>query len=118
MRLGNIIIDPFDERNLGTTSYDVTLGPWYYRERPPEGGMGLYNPYDEQHVRRVWGEEPHYAVEAREFTERTGVVLHGIAPTDRVIWIHPARPWDATFLRSVSVPAGVTSASRIVGRWR
>ena len=32
LEAGDIIIDPFDERNLGTASYDVTIGPHIYRE--------------------------------------------------------------------------------------
>ena len=32
LEAGDIIIDPFDERNLGTASYDVTVGPHIYRE--------------------------------------------------------------------------------------
>jgi deoxycytidine triphosphate deaminase len=29
---GNIIIDPFNPRNLSSTSYDVRLGPYFYRQ--------------------------------------------------------------------------------------
>jgi dCTP deaminase len=28
---GHIFIDPYDERHLGTNSYDCRLGEWYYR---------------------------------------------------------------------------------------
>lgn len=31
MANGNIIIDPFDKRHLGTNSYDCRLGNWYWR---------------------------------------------------------------------------------------
>jgi dCTP deaminase len=27
---GNLVIDPFDQRQLGTNSYDVRLGAWYF----------------------------------------------------------------------------------------
>ena len=30
MENGNIIIEPFESRQLGTNSYDVRLGPYYY----------------------------------------------------------------------------------------
>jgi dCTP deaminase len=29
---GDIVIEPFDERQLGTDSYDVRLGEFFYRE--------------------------------------------------------------------------------------
>ena len=37
---GKIVVDPFVRSNLGTTSMDVTLGPYYYRETEPEPGVG------------------------------------------------------------------------------
>jgi dCTP deaminase len=52
---GTIIIDPFDERRLKTSSYDVALGEWYYREQSPPAGAGsVHNLYDEASTGRVW----------------------------------------------------------------
>ncbi|HCF85002.1 MAG TPA: dCTP deaminase, partial [Ktedonobacter sp.] len=28
---GNLIIEPFDQRHLGTNSYDCRLGEWYFQ---------------------------------------------------------------------------------------
>jgi len=50
---GDIIIDPFDERCLGTDSYDVRLGEFYYYEI--ESFDRLFNPFDPACVARVWG---------------------------------------------------------------
>ena len=36
---GKVVIHPFIEANLSTSSYDVTLGQYYYREAAPEPGM-------------------------------------------------------------------------------
>jgi len=61
-RLGNsIVIEPFDERNLNTSSYDVTLGEAYYIEHRPRwwwlfGRSPLYNIWDYDHVHRIWGD--------------------------------------------------------------
>lgn len=41
LEAGEIIIDPFDERNLGTASYDVTLGSHFYRERGSQNTMQI-----------------------------------------------------------------------------
>lgn len=31
MQAGNIVIEPYDVRQLGTNSYDLRLGQWYYK---------------------------------------------------------------------------------------
>lgn len=54
MAAGTIIIDPFDERKLKTTSYDVTLGDWFWREGHPEGRGSVHNLYDEESTKQVW----------------------------------------------------------------
>lgn len=43
MKNGSVIIEPFTPANLATTSYDVTLGPYFYRETNPEPGLGTIN---------------------------------------------------------------------------
>ncbi len=57
---GNIVIEPFDQADLSTSSYDVRLGSWFYREQKPETVPGrprlqIFNPYNESDVHRVWG---------------------------------------------------------------
>jgi hypothetical protein len=37
---GTIVIEPFARECLSTSSYDVTLGPYFYRETNPEPGHG------------------------------------------------------------------------------
>lgn len=39
---GSIVIEPFSRANLSTSSYDVTLGPFYFRETNPEAGHGTF----------------------------------------------------------------------------
>ena len=66
---GLIVIEPFEPRNLGTNSYDVTLGEFYYREHIPVRGENVYDIYDEADVRRVWG-EPQQAFEVSADMQR------------------------------------------------
>jgi len=88
MQNGKIIIEPFQLDNLSTSSYDVTLGEYYYRESDPEPGFGIYNPFCETHVHRVWG-EPQRAELVEEWSHRVNIKLENIRDDDRVIWIKP-----------------------------
>ena len=49
---GNIVIEPFEDSNLSNTSYDVTLGEWYYRENK-HPNIDCYNPYFISDVKKV-----------------------------------------------------------------
>ena len=88
MKRGTIVIEPFDDRKLKTTSYDVTLGEWFWREGSPEGGATLHNIYDEDSTKRVWT-GPFEAETASDVTKRTGVALKNIKPTEQVILMKP-----------------------------
>jgi len=48
---GNIVIDPFDERHLGTNSYDCRLGNWYYRATQDQTFMLE----DHDDIAKMWG---------------------------------------------------------------
>ena len=91
---GNIVIHPFNLKNLGTASYDISLGEYYFREQIPEPGFSTYSPWSRKDIERVWG-KPQKAVLAGKYSKRTGRKLpDGISSKDRVIWI----PSGETFL--------------------
>jgi dCTP deaminase len=54
---GNIVIIPYNQKNVGNCSYDVTLGPWYYKGNK---NMKMFLPWDESNVEEYWG-TPLYA---------------------------------------------------------
>lgn len=83
MSNGEVVISPFEPRNLGPNSYDVTLGEFYYREQPCRADA-VFNIYSEAHVWGVWG-GPIEALTAGQL-RRDG---ENIAPTDRVILLGP-----------------------------
>jgi dCTP deaminase len=92
---GDIIIDPFDERNLGTNSYDFRLGEYFWREvRYAPHGMPFYNPYDEANIRAHWYEQK--ALSYRDFMKLNlpvwSIDRHrhkGVSDDDKVFLIEP-----------------------------
>lgn len=76
--LGAIVIEPFNEQNVNTSSYDVTLGNWYFREQNPrETKKVVYNIYNEQDVNLVWG----LAQDA--FRDKTNAIV--LAPGETIL---------------------------------
>lgn len=53
---GNIVIEPFERRQLGTNSYDVRLGPWYYL---PNHNMISVSFTDQAQSEEFWGAAQH-----------------------------------------------------------
>ena len=86
---GSVVIDPFDRRNLATSSYDVTLGEFFFVEQEPPHFENLYNIYDKKHVDRVWGTKPKKAKTAKEVFDKYQFDFNGIEPSDKVILLAP-----------------------------
>lgn len=66
---GNVVIDPFNPRHVNTSSYDVTLGHYFYKSGVGDADT-LYNPYDETEVDTHFGE----LMEAEPLSEHTTVM--------------------------------------------
>ena len=106
---GSIVIQPFALSHLSTSSYDVTLGPHYFRETAPEPGCALYNPYCADMVRRVWG-EARLAERHSVYLARTGQpALQGIADDDLLIWIAPGETILAHTIEYIGGRGSVTT---------
>ena len=58
---GNVVISPFDQRQLGTNSYDCRLGEWYFQ---PDANVEVVDFTEEAQARAFWG-EPRHAAEGR-----------------------------------------------------
>lgn len=89
MKDGSVIIEPFDRDNLATSSYDVTLGEYYFVEQVPPHFENLYNLYDKEHLDRVWGTKPLRADLAPEVFKKYHFNWTGISKNDRVILLAP-----------------------------
>jgi dCTP deaminase len=86
---GSIVIEPFAEKNLGTASYDVTLGKYFFAEQSPEHFQHIYNPYDKSHVERIWGTEALEAESAQKVFRHYDFDFEGINKDDKVIVLDP-----------------------------
>lgn len=83
-----IIIEPFNEKNLNTSSYDITLGEWYFREQARAvDESNIYNMYSEDNVKRIWG-EPQQA-KPYNFYKKKGIYLENIRDDELIIFIEP-----------------------------
>ena len=90
MKKGDIVITPFKQENLATSSYDVTLGEWFFREQPTKYNHSLYNIWSQSHMEHVWGaKEVQRAISAKESFKKYNFSWDGISPNDKVILLRP-----------------------------
>ncbi len=90
MKKGDIVISPFEPANLATSSYDVTLGEWFFREQPTKYNHSLYNIWSQEHMEHVWGaDKVERAVTAKEAFKKYNFDFDGIRPDDKVIVLRP-----------------------------
>ncbi len=89
LKKGTVVIQPFERENLATSSYDVTLGEWYYREQPPSEHKKVFNLYSKTDTEKVWGTEPQKAKTAKESLTNFNFTYDGIRPDDKVILLEP-----------------------------
>ena len=82
-KLGHsIIIVPFNLKNVNPSSYDVTLGENYY-EWNNNLDLTLYNPYNSEHVSKLW-----ILNKARNCTNDE-VKFFGCKPESKIIIVKP-----------------------------
>ncbi len=89
LKKGDIVIEPFTRQNLATSSYDVTLGEYFFAEQHPPHFENVYNIYDKEHVERVWGTKPMRAQSAKEVLKKYRFEFNGISPSDKIILLAP-----------------------------
>ncbi|MFA6297403.1 MAG: hypothetical protein WC629_02470 [Candidatus Paceibacterota bacterium] len=90
MKKGDIIIHPFKKENLATSSYDLTLGEYFFREQPSKYNHSIYNIWSKSHMEHVWGaDKVERAVPAKEAFQKYNFEWDGISPNDKVIMLKP-----------------------------
>lgn len=94
MAEGAIVISPFNEKNLSTSSYDVTLGEWFYRPVPltqvhtmpgSNSPALVFNIYNQEQTEHYWVKERAHVVSARE----AKLFGKGISEGEEIIMIQP-----------------------------
>jgi len=114
-----IIIDPFNPRNLNTSSYDVTLGEYFFREQGlnDDRPNNIYNIYSESMVKQVWGKYN----EAKPYShyKANGIILENIKDDDKIIFINPGETILAhtnEFIGGVNSVTSMMKARSSMGR--
>ncbi|HQG79245.1 MAG TPA: deoxycytidine triphosphate deaminase [bacterium] len=83
---GNIIIDPFNPRNLSSTSYDVRLGPYFYRQLTLKH-TEILNPFCQKTLKKMYAnlEEAVFVKELKSHIN----LFQNLKPSDKVILVAP-----------------------------
>ena len=90
IKKGDIIIHPFKKENLSTSSYDLTLGEFFFREQSTKYNHSIYNIWSKSHMEHVWGaDNVERAVQAKIAFEKYNFEWDGISPNDKVIMLRP-----------------------------
>src|ERR1700733_5270765 len=89
MKIGDIVIEPFKRENLATSSYDLTLGEYFFVEQQPEHFQNIFNIYEKEQIERVWGKTPKKAVIAEEVFKDYKFTFGNIGRKDKVILLAP-----------------------------
>lgn len=85
LRDGTVSIVPFRRTNLNGASYDVTLGPYFYRENPNGGFLNLYH---DDAASQAWGRDFCTAKRMSDL-EWTPKEADHVNPEERVIVLRP-----------------------------
>ena len=80
---GHIVAHPYIEDNVNGSSYDVTLGHWFYSVRR-KSDIGIYNPFD-QHAVSSYFDGPHHSIVHEIWCEKNGRKLFTGIPADHPI---------------------------------
>jgi dCTP deaminase len=89
MKNGDIVIEPFNRNHLATSSYDLTLGEWFFPQQPSKHFQHIFNIYSKNDVDRVWGTKPMRAEKAKDVFKKYKFDFDGISPEDKVIVLEP-----------------------------
>lgn len=112
----HIIIHPFIKQHLAGSSYDVTLGEWFYRTERVTA-RGIYNPVDERDVARYF-DGPHRAETHIEWCENNARTPFNNIPEDhKIIVLLPHERILAHTHEFIGIKAPGTSTMQARSTW-
>ena len=112
----HIVIHPFIKDHLAGSSYDVTLGEWYYRTERVTA-KGIYNPVDERDVARYF-DGPHRATAHIEWCEANARSLFNNIPEEhKIIVLLPGERVLAHSHEFIGIKAPGTSTMQARSTW-
>jgi dCTP deaminase len=113
---GHIVIHPFIEVHLGGSSYDLTLGKWYFRTER-SGLKGIYNPFDQEDVARYFGKHQK-AIAHKDWCKQAGRQLFAnIPPGHPIIVLQPGERILAHTNEFVGIKPPGTTEMRARSSW-
>ena len=83
---GSIVIEPFNSENLNSTSYDVRLGEYFYRQNQMER-TEILNPFSKDSIDKMYS-KLEKAIEVHKIKSQLNA-FENLKTTDRVILISP-----------------------------
>lgn len=112
---GDLVISPFNPERVKGSSYDVSVGHYYFEtERNVKGGV--YNPFDEASVNRYFG-EPKEAVTHEQYLDESGLnQLKGIPLDHKIIVIGAGQRILAHTHEFIGVVPGVAATTMMKAR--
>ena len=116
VKSGHVVIHPYIERNVAGSSYDVTLGEWFFATERVEY-RDAYNPFDPDDVARYFG-QPLQAMIHGEWCEKYGRKPFRNIPKDHpIIVLRPGERILAHTHEFVGIKPPGTSEMRARSTW-
>jgi len=113
---GHIVVHPYVEENVNGSSYDVTLGHWFYSPRQ-KSDIGVYNPFD-QHDVESYFIGPHHSIVHELWCEKNGRKLFNGIPADHpIIVLRPGERILAHTHEFIGIKAPGTSTMQARSTW-
>ena len=113
---GHIVVHPFIPEHVNGSSYDVTLGHWYYATEK-HSGRSFYNPFDPQDVNRYF-DGPYHSAQHGLWAEENGrKLLVGIPDDHPIIVLRPGERILAHTHEFIGIKAPGTSTMQARSTW-
>jgi len=87
LKAGNIVISPFKKENLSSTSYDVRLGEYLYRQNAIHY-TEIINPFSEEFIKKQFYPKLEKAIEVKKIKSELNKFFN-LKPQEKVILISP-----------------------------